>query len=138
MFNLKETDVEYYINKEKRTVVCRLKGKNADYTELYALNEIKSVTSGNRECYTVEQLIEPWLIHNIFNLRLSKEQLVGVAKCHPDDVWDERLGKIVAKRKLRYKLGKYAYHVWASVLNTVGVVDYKVKSTYADFLYSVL
>ena len=91
----KHSDVIYKINKEKRTVVCIING----------CEELAS----DRMYKYARHIEQRWLEFSI------KRQYIGIAKCSPEDEWDEEKGKklalIRAKRKRCRDINKMIYRV---------------------------
>ena len=81
---LRPTEVKYYVNEEKRTVVC---------------------VSDEKNMFRVEDRIQPYAEDKhvmLFNTYIP-DRFVGIAKCHPDDEWNEIIGKNVAYDKMSTK-----------------------------------
>lgn len=85
---VKMSDCEFYVNEEKRTVVCVLPN-----TELMARNFIFNNHYHNYsyDYYTNSKFKMPSCIR-------------GSAKCSPGDEWDPEFGKVVAFKKMKWKL----------------------------------
>lgn len=66
---------KYIVNKEKRTVVCILSNCSRDVS--------KAIDKYFRE------------IMILFDVNIN-DKYVGVAKCSPEDEWDEKIGKKLA------------------------------------------
>ena len=83
------SDVEFFVNKKKGTVTCKLHN-----CEDIALCRIYKYTNS-----TIDWITRPsrYLVDNIY---------VGVAKCAPDDSFDEEYGKKLALIKAKAKRGK--------------------------------
>ena len=89
--------IQYNINKEKRTIVATFKTNDLRtylYDSLYGMAH--NIFKGTK---VLKRL-------HIFTSRLAYKCInnhpimIGVAKCHPDDEWNENKGKFLAKTKL--------------------------------------
>ena len=65
---------KYIVNKEKRTVVCVLSDCSRD--------ALKAIDKSFKEIF-------------VYDLYIN-DKYVGVAKCSPEDEWDEKIGKRLA------------------------------------------
>ena len=92
--------IQYNVNKEKRTIVATFKTNNL-HTYLY-----ESLYGMAHNIFKGTKLLKRF---HIFTYRLANKcidnhpVMIGIAKCHPDDEWDENKGKILAKNRLLYK-----------------------------------
>lgn len=88
-------DIVYKINKEEGVVVCIITGNGE-----VALNRL-----------------DKYVPHYSWNYGevMIKDTYIGVAKCSPEDEWDEEKGKklalVRAKRKRSKDINKTLYHV---------------------------
>ena len=89
MGNLK---FEFFVNKEKKTVACV-----ATDEDNLANCEILNILHK----YDIEEtgILTNW----------GNKEFVGVAKCHPEDEFDEEIGKRIAKLKALMKFNHYKY-----------------------------
>lgn len=79
-----ERGAVYYINKDKRTVACTLVGCEDD-----ALSMIGKYGNG---------ILRPY-----FNDALIKDIYTGIAKCAPEDEFDEKIGMKLALKRAQNK-----------------------------------
>lgn len=86
MDNLK---FDYYVNKEKKTVVCKM-----TVPHNYMQNEVNNIISRN-------QFEERFL-----NWCKGERVFKGVSKCHPEDTFDENTGKRIAKLRAMIQFNK--------------------------------
>lgn len=88
----------YNIDKEKRTVVA-YSDKDA-YDQIDEL--LQDVLTRSNLGYLITFDIIDKIIFHVYN----REPVVGIAKCHPNDIFDEKLGKIVAKNKYKRTISR--------------------------------
>lgn len=83
-------NMTYYINKEKRTVVCKKTGCEFDIVNL-----IENISG----CYTIppEMSVKDVLLNSTYT---------GIAKCNPEDKWDEEKGMEIARKRMLLKYYK--------------------------------
>lgn len=106
--SIKRTDCKFYVNEKKRTVVCVIPN-------------------------TVH-LLQDFLDDNDWSIcsRLAWRELelpasfTGIARCAPDDEWDEERGKTLAYTKARdhlyrcfFKRANYAVELYDDNINTM-------------------
>ena len=77
--NIKIKDIKYYVNEEKKTVVCV-----AEYT---------IADSPDKELYKVFQGVPAALVRS----KLLKQK--GISKCSGTDIFDTEIGKRIAKAR---------------------------------------
>ena len=80
--------IKYYTNPDKKQVHAVLKGCEFD-----AINKIDKFMCNNNWCLTSNNYLMP-------------NEFRAVAKCHPDDNFDETRGKDIAKERLMKKYYK--------------------------------
>lgn len=88
----------YFVNKEKKQVVCILKNK-------HNLKENR-VGVAQRFCSV---LYSNYVSENI-DFQLVPSQCIAIAKCHPEDMFNEETGKRIARNKLRTRLLTAVYN----------------------------
>lgn len=99
--------IDYYINEDKRTVTAVLPLTQLDAIEFYE----KAIERANP--------INKYDILMNVNLRdkyLIKDKYVGIAKCSPEDEFDEEKGMSLAKHRC---LSKYYYDRDGAVLRII-------------------
>ena len=95
----------YYVNEEKRTVVAR-----PDITARMTHNEIIDKLfdcfqySGVKTITTVDEVI--------YGAVDGMNKFRGIAKCAPEDTFDEKIGKAVARKKLIDRYYRMAFKVF--------------------------
>jgi uncharacterized protein YciU (UPF0263 family) len=77
----------YNVNKEKRIVVARFKGME------------RAVDA------SLKQALDPFDYGDVMTVllkfdRAGRYNMTGIAICHEDDTWDEKIGKKIAKNRL--------------------------------------
>ena len=111
MGNLK---FEFFVNKEKKTVACV-----ATDEDNLANREILNILHR----HTIEEIgiLTNW----------GHKEFVGVAKCHPEDEFDEEIGKRIAKLKSLMKFNHYKEMLIYSVIpNTEDVTEHLYKAAW--------
>lgn len=81
---MSDNNVKYYVNRDKRTVVCVLSGCRWN-----ASNRI------TKQVQNYDYFINPYGEFRI------KDEYVGIAKCSPEDTWDEDYGQKLAFARAR-------------------------------------
>lgn len=79
---------KYYINEEKRTIVCVLESSPFDALDFVEKSGLRFVFKDER------------------HLRVMPTRFVGVAKCAPEDTYNEHIGRLIAfdRAKEKYDL----------------------------------
>lgn len=110
--------VEYVINRDKKTVVAILKGTRFDALKSVA----KCVDNNYNVSFGTDESGYSILISDMF---------VGKAKCSDDDVFDESIGKYIAKKKCMekyYRAKDNAIKQWYSrAKDRMNRVEYFIK-----------
>lgn len=96
--------IVYEVNTDKKTIIARFDG-GKDYWR-YSLHEMCEKIIGAYEVRTWD------IINEVVDRQVN---LVGKAKCHPDDEWNTKKGELIARERL---LDKWT-HVKRSVLLTL-------------------
>ena len=99
---MKKSEPKFIINKEKRTIVCILNPESTMY------KRIKKYTSSN----------------SLLTLLPSKYYefepvFKGIAKCAPEDEWDEAYGKRLAEYRAYCKKRRYINETLQNFINKV-------------------
>lgn len=84
--------VKHYIDKENGVVVAVAEGCAAD-----AINRILKRMQGN---------VSLGYNKDLFRTAVMDDRYVAVAKCHPNDVFDEAVGRKIADEKLQEKIAR--------------------------------
>ena len=92
--------IKYHVNEAKRTVIAKFDVGPYDEKVYWQRNILKEITKSSRLFYMLEDTE-----NQILNAALNRidNNLYGVAKCSPDDKWDEETGKALAKKRLLRK-----------------------------------
>ena len=121
--------IKYYVNEEKRTVIAKFDVGQYSEREYWRRNILKEITKSSRLFYMFEDTE-----NQILNAALNRidNNIYGVAKCSPDDMWDEETGKALAKKRLlrKWKLACLAAFEVASnkFSNTLADINKKMYS----------
>lgn len=95
--NIKMEDCRFFIDEEKRTVVCAIentRNKVLDFFNINAINWEESPTQGVK--------FDP---NNALYKKLClPERFIGKAVCASEDEWNEEVGRILAFDRAKYKL----------------------------------
>lgn len=94
--SIKRSDCKFYVNEEKRTVVCVIPG-----TENLFLHFVAS----NFEFTDMEFCFYGNLLHSFW----MPQSFMGKAVCSGEDEWDEETGRLIAYTRARDKLYKSFY-----------------------------
>ena len=92
----------YNVNKEKRVVVARFDTNGMTDHHYWRGNlrrELDRLTTNNAFYFFNE--VENRIIEA--GLARADKRFVGVAKCSPEDEWNEEIGKALAKKRLLWK-----------------------------------
>ena len=100
MFDEQSSDIEFKVFKDKRVVVCKLYG-----CETIAISRIGKYTKIS--CF------------GRFNNDFIDDVYVGVARCAPEDTFDEEYGKKLALARAKAKRGKAANNALYAFINDV-------------------
>lgn len=111
---MRNEDVKYYVNEDKRTVVAVIDGCNWD-----AYNE-------------VEKIVENYGVHvsDYNKVVYMPRTFKGIAKCHPEDKWDEEVGKKVARHKLLVAYNEAKFNAIRGYYRNLLSAVYGVKKKY--------
>ena len=83
-------EAKYYVNEEKRTVVCTIECSEWDAFDYLEKSDIVISVSGPR--------------NTLYKYGKMPSKFVGVAKCAPGDKFDEHIGRLLAFNRAK---GKY-------------------------------
>ena len=89
--NIKFKHCKFFVDEEKRTVVCVIENTRNAFTDFINYNHLWDDS---------RDPVPP--IHNDRSLRMPA-RFVGIAKCREGDEWNEALGKKIAYMKARHK-----------------------------------
>lgn len=102
---LKRNQVKFFVDEKNKTVVCRLEIGKYGNQWFYTIKHL--VTKRFPEYSFDESLLSFAIMGGFF--KLNKTQLVGIAKCSDDDVFDIKVGKDLAFHKLDYHVCKAVF-----------------------------
>ena len=102
---LKRNQVKFYVDEKKKTVVCRLEIGKYGNQWFYTIKHL--VTKRFPEYSFDESLLTLAIMQDFF--KINKTQLVGIAKCSNDDVFDIKVGKDLAFHKLDHHVCKAVF-----------------------------
>lgn len=80
--NIKPQDCKFYVNKEKRKIVCVLEGTRDLLTTFIECND-------NADYFWLDKCL------------ILPNRFVGIATCSTDDEWDEAFGRTLAFKRLK-------------------------------------
>jgi len=109
---------EFYINKEKRQVFCRLIDDRLELLFLSFINRSSFENDCGDEIY-IPTYHNPEALLDYFSLFCDKEDnfvITAVSKCHPEDDFDEDRGKSFALAKVLDKRDKICNHFLISLI----------------------
>ena len=119
---IKKIPVIYHINEDKGVVVAKLDTEKGDKW----LNELRNSyirvgSALNDGVYHPE--VDVTLYFGVMDIEDRKAwQARGIAKCSPEDTYDEKTGKLIAKKKLQDKFYRLLHSVFVKKHNSL--VDY--------------
>lgn len=93
--NFSMKDCKFFVDEKKRTIVCVL--ENTDKLFYSFINEKLSF-------YSKYFFIDPKKNKKFFNKIHMPNRFIGIAKCAPEDTWNETLGREIAYMKMREKV----------------------------------
>ena len=102
---LKRNQVKFYVDEKNKAVVCRLGIGKYGNQWFYAIKH--SLTKRFPEYSFDESLLSFAIMEDFF--KMNKTQLVGIAKCSDDDVFDIKVGKDLAFHKLDHHVCKAVF-----------------------------
>jgi len=109
--DIKPEDCVFIVNKEKRTVVCYMVDVNHQFVDTVP--------------YDFDEFLrdDRWSSHSKYVLNTK---YCGIAKCAPDDEWDEEIGRRIAYHRMLHKFHKDFFRVASKFINTVDalLLDY--------------
>lgn len=95
--------IEYYINEEKRTVVCRMTNCKYDVLKIFRKMGILYINNSDYK----------FSLDNFY----MNDSYIGKAKCAESDTWDVEIGKKIARKRM---LQKY-YNARRKLLHKAGI-----------------
>ena len=98
--NIPKNFIEYHIDEKRGVIACTIK---RDFAHSYVSNILYRLKKKHIIRYESIETI----LHYGDHYPISKQQLVGVAKCSPNDEFDIDKGKKIALDKLSMKIWKF-------------------------------
>lgn len=119
--HIKKIPVIYYINEDKGVVVAKLDTteKGIDWFEELRQSYTQVGLTLNNDRYPPDVT----LYFSFSDIEARKVwQARGIAKCSPEDTYDEKTGKLIAKKKLQDKFYRLLHSILVKKYNSF--VDY--------------
>lgn len=124
---LKNFEYVYFVNKEKRQVVCKLRHKKyKDMNFVVVANSFMMEILDNLVCHKDVCFYSTYLPTN----KLRPSQSMAIAKCHPDDVFNVETGKRIARNKLRRRILKQVYKRLHIMMDVYKQAEERMKERY--------
>lgn len=107
-------DVTFIVDKENRIVKCLPKSTGSLGLQRAAEDLVANMVNEKTDMFVVT---DTTLLYSrgFREYRLNKNQCFAVAKCSPNDTFDEKIGKRVAFNKLKLRLERVAAKVSAKI-----------------------
>ncbi len=93
--NIKMEDCKFFVDEEKRTVVCVIENTRNKVLDFFNISTIWDRA-------TQEVTFDPNSV--LYKKLCLPERFIGKAVCAPEDEWDEEVGRIIAFDRAKYKL----------------------------------
>ena len=109
MNGIKMNDCKFYVDKEKRTIVCVIPSVIVNYgKKSYTKNMVFDFIDDNFHFSDLNlyDAIDTWGNTKIKKQLTMPNSFIGKAVCAPGDEWDEDLGKMIAFAKAKDKCYK--------------------------------
>jgi hypothetical protein len=110
--------IEYIVNKDKRTVVAMIKFE--DHQECF--KNCDDIFDKLADILDIIKKIESWP-SSAYKKHASKmffpRYMSAKAKCSPDDEWNEKYGKELARQRLVDKIHKYRSNCYGIIADTI-------------------
>ena len=128
-------DVRFIVDKENRIVKCLPKWAGPLGLQRAAEVMVANMVDSKMKMFVVPR--DTLLLTPVFrDYRLNKNQCFAVAKCSPNDVFDEKIGKRIAFNRLKLRLEKVAAKVSAKIAynayQALGYFDLDTAMTVGD------
>ena len=85
---------KYYVNKDKRTVVCTIECNEFDAIDYVENSQVLALYYGGADP------------KHTYSHALMPTKFVGIAKCSTEDVFDEHIGRLLAFNRAKSKYDK--------------------------------
>lgn len=106
--NNRNSNITYYIDEEKRTIVAKL--SNCKFDVINALNRIVN----DHDSYSIQKL-------------LLRDKYISKAVCHEEDTWDEEKGMRIALASVLQKYHRDKQHALQYFLDCLDVLKGAVQ-----------
>lgn len=103
--------LSYYINEDKRTVVCVAENCQEDL--------IKELCQKFVSCNTLEKNLIIEIFEDNYDDFLLDYKYIGKAYCSKDDKFDPEKGKIIARQKMRSKYNQAKINIMKKYCNSI-------------------
>lgn len=103
----------------------KCKDKNTDFWQWV---EDITLDVSERVSPMLETMIQEIAIRNL----MPKSNFSGKAKCHPDDEFDEKVGKKIASKRLMEKYYKYRDVVLEQTIQTINEIPHVYRHLYVE------
>lgn len=115
---IKKIPVIYHINEDKGVVVAKLDTEEGAKWLNRLGNSYIQVCLALRgdEQYPKDEVA---LYFNAMDDERKAWQVRGIAKCSPEDTYDEKIGKLIAKKKLQDKFYRLLHNVFVKKYNSL-------------------
>ena len=115
---IKKIPVIYHINEDKGVVVAKLDTeKGIDWLSRLEKNYIQVCAALKDDKRYPQNEVALYL--NVMDEDRKAWQARGIAKCSPEDVYDEKIGKLIAKKKLQDKFYRLLHRVFVKNYNSL-------------------
>lgn len=111
-------ETKYYVNKEKRTVVCTIECGEWDAFNYLECSDI--IISASRQNTT------------LYRHGKMPTKFIGIAKCAPNDMFDEHIGRLLAFNRAK---GKYDHAFMTRVMYLVNQCDSRLQDVLERLLH---
>ena len=121
-----KNDCKFYVNKDKNTVTCVLtKFEDGTLVRDAAYCFLRGMNYQNIAVYpdTYEYDI--------------KDAYVGIAKCSPEDEWNETIGRKIAFKKAKIAFYRDFSKAVCKYIANIDKASLKIKDTYSDIFQKV-
>ena len=92
MDGIKMSDCEFYVDEEKRTVVCKITDTSHMVHDFLREN-----------CCFSDVKISGTITYRLWSETVMPYSFIGKAVCAPEDEWDEEIGKMIAFARAKEK-----------------------------------
>ena len=94
--NIKMEDCRFFVDEEKRTVVCVIENTRKKVLDFFNIHSIIWNRTTQRVTFEPNSAL--------YKKLCLPERFIGKAVCAPEDEWNEEVGRILAFDRAKYKL----------------------------------